>query len=661
MLKSVFRLSALSLLIASSSAIAQSPVNPTTNPITGQIATQSSAANAEFQKFKTQNRGEILLETGTRLSFEVTRRETRGELEIVTARLLDPYAVTDSSYHNLIVTLSPKTGSLSAFAETTEGHFDFNADGDATRLWRQSKPPVLDEIYHPKTTRTATAAKTSSITAAPLVVGEQDASGRYVIDVFVGFSTLAANSSYVRNNLEATAQTYIESVNTALKNSKVDNVYLRLVGTGVSNNNPGVVTSVLSDVNTWFSADIERTAPDLVGMVQMPTNAEGSAGGWAGVGGYTHVIGAPWPSAYRHEVGHNAGGVHCKGASDSGYNYGFSVRQGRGTIQCGNDLAYYSSPLIKDEEGNVLGTSQSNDMARVWRERAAEMSAKRIHKIPFPDTPATSITLQAEDYTGYKDTTAGNTGGAYRQDAVDIQTTTDTGGGHNVGWIASGEWLAYKVNVPSAGRYQVSYRVASLNTQGLIQFEKQGGNPVYGQIQVPVTGDWQKWTTLSHEVDLQAGEQYVALAIKTGNFNLNWIKLEKAATNLGTFRLQNVWQTSQFINIESGAPVASNLPADALSSHWVLESVSGSAVVRLVNRWKPEQLLTITNGTLAAASASKTDTNSHWELESAGSGEYRLKNRAQPTQYIHLEYGRLQVGAAQPGWWSARWKFVDVN
>lgn len=647
MLKSIFRLSALGMIMLGANLQAQ----------TAHI--QSPAASAEYTKFKTQNYGEILLETGTRLRFEVTQRETRGSVEIVTARLLDPYSATDTNYRNLIVTLSPEKGELVAFAETTEGHFDFNPEGDATRLWRKSTPPaMLDEILHTKTSRNLKSAKAGT-TVAPLVVGEQDGSGRYVVDVFIGFSTSAANSQYVRNNLEATAQSYIQQVNTALKNSKVDNVYLRLVGTGTSPNNPGVVTSVLSDVKTWFAADIERTAPDLVGMVQMPTDAPGSAGGWAGVGGDTHVIGAPWPFAYRHEVGHNVGGVHCP--DGSGYHFGHTLGEGRGTIQCGNDLAYYSSPLIKDEQGNVLGDAQNSDMARKWRERAAEISANRIHKVPFPDTPASSITLQAEDYTGYYDTTAGNTGGRYRQDNVDIQATTDTGGGHNVGWIASGEWLAYKVSIPSAGRYQVSYRVASLNTQGLIQFEKQGGVPVYGQIQVPGTGDWQKWTTISHEVDLQAGEQYVALAIKSGNFNLNWIKLEKAATNLGTFRLQNVWQTSQFINIENGAPVASNLSADALSSHWVLEPVSGSAVVRLVNRWKPEQVLTIANGNLVAASASKTDNNSHWELEAAGNEEYRLKNRAQPTQYIHVEYGRLQTGTIQPGWWSARWKFVPIN
>lgn len=644
MLKHALRYSSLSLALLCASAMAQQP----------------TPAELEYTKFKTQNFGEIYLETGTRLRFEVTQRETRGAVEIVTARLLDPYAVTDSNYRNLIVTLTPKTGDLTAFAETTEGHFDFNPSGDATRLWRKSTPPPkLDEIYHPKAARNTKSAKMVARTAAPLILGEKDSSGRYVVDVFVGFSTAAANSQYVRNNLEATAQSYVEQVNTALKNSKVENVYLRLVGTGTSPNNPGVVTSVLDDVNTWFAADIERTAPDLVGMVQMPTDAPGSAGGWAGVGGDTHVIGAPWPGAYRHEVGHNVGGVHCP--DGSGYHFGHTLGEGRGTIQCGNDLAYYSSPLIKDEQGNVLGDAQRSDMARKWRERAAEMSANRIHKIPFPGDTNTAITLQAEDYTGFYDTTSGNTGGVYRQDGVDIQATTDTGGGHNVGWIASGEWLAYKANIPSAGKYLVSYRIASLNSTGRIQFEKQGGSPVYGVIDVPVTGGWQNWTTISHEVELAAGEQYVALAIKAGNFNLNWIKIEKVAASLGTYRLQNVWQPTQFIHIENGVAESGSVPAGYWSSQWDITPVTGTSFVRLVNRWKPTQTLNIENGALAASAIGSDKTSGHWMLEKASTNEYRLKNRLDPEQYINIEGNRLQASPIQPGWWSARWQLVPVQ
>jgi hypothetical protein len=67
-------------------------------------------------------------------------------------------------------------------------------------------------------------------------------------------------------------------------------------------------------------------------------------------------------------------------------------------------------------------------------------------------------TIQAENYdlggqnVAYYDTTAGNSGGAYRTDDVDIEATTDTGGGYDIGYTAPGEWLAYTVNAV-AGTY----------------------------------------------------------------------------------------------------------------------------------------------------------------------------------------------------------------
>ena len=79
-----------------------------------------------------------------------------------------------------------------------------------------------------------------------------------------------------------------------------------------------------------------------------------------------------------------------------------------------------------------------------------------------------SIRLQAEDYTNYSDTTAGNTGGAYKTDDVDIELTTDTDGGFNVGFIDASEFLEYSLDLP-AGIYAVSTRVASAVGGGIIR------------------------------------------------------------------------------------------------------------------------------------------------------------------------------------------------
>lgn len=113
---------------------------------------------------------------------------------------------------------------------------------------------------------------------------------------------------------------------------------------------------------------------------------------------------------------------------------------------------------------------------------------------------------------------------------VKTENTSDAGGGQNVGYIDSGDWMTYSINVPAAGTYKVSYRVAAQAGGGQIQLEKAGGSPVYSNINVPATGDWQNWQTITHNVALPAGEQLIAISAVTGGFNINWLKVESTGT-----------------------------------------------------------------------------------------------------------------------------------
>ncbi|MCP4881590.1 MAG: carbohydrate-binding protein, partial [Gammaproteobacteria bacterium] len=82
---------------------------------------------------------------------------------------------------------------------------------------------------------------------------------------------------------------------------------------------------------------------------------------------------------------------------------------------------------------------------------------------------------------------------------IQTESTTDTGGGLNVGWTDASDWMAYAaINIPQTGSYIIEYRVASNSNGGTIQFEERGGNTVYGQVNVPVTGGWQAWQTIEH-------------------------------------------------------------------------------------------------------------------------------------------------------------------
>ncbi|GIX22324.1 MAG: hypothetical protein KatS3mg121_1107 [Gammaproteobacteria bacterium] len=116
---------------------------------------------------------------------------------------------------------------------------------------------------------------------------------------------------------------------------------------------------------------------------------------------------------------------------------------------------------------------------------------------------------------------------------VRTQPTSDAGGGLNVGWMDAGDWLSYDVHLPAAGRYTVRYRVAAAAQSGTLRLEQAGGALAYGEAHVPVTGGWQNWTTIEHDVELPGGDQSLGLAVVNGGWNLNWFEVTAAASAPG--------------------------------------------------------------------------------------------------------------------------------
>ncbi len=139
--------------------------------------------------------------------------------------------------------------------------------------------------------------------------------------------------------------------------------------------------------------------------------------------------------------------------------------------------------------------------------------------------------IQAEDFTdrAYWDSTPGNLGNTYRATDVDIQATSDSGGGVNVGWISAGEWLDYTIHVQKAGYYDLSARVSSPYAGKSFRVLVNGQSAT-GSIAVPDTGAWQKWQTVAHpRIYLPAGTSRATVAAVTDGFNVNWISFTASA------------------------------------------------------------------------------------------------------------------------------------
>ena len=106
---------------------------------------------------------------------------------------------------------------------------------------------------------------------------------------------------------------------------------------------------------------------------------------------------------------------------------------------------------------------------------------------------------------------------------VRMETTTDAGGGFNASHIDSNDWMAYPINIPSAGWYTVRYRVSSPNSTGQLVLSRNATDLVVNT--VPNTGGWQNWTTISNSVYLEAGQQTLSIYVRNGGWNINWWSL----------------------------------------------------------------------------------------------------------------------------------------
>jgi len=134
------------------------------------------------------------------------------------------------------------------------------------------------------------------------------------------------------------------------------------------------------------------------------------------------------------------------------------------------------------------------------------------------------ITIQAEDYINSYDITPNNEGGAdYRNDQVDIESTTDEGGGFNIGYTEATEWLEYSVTLEQ-GTYTVNTRVASETGGG--QYSLSINEHSIGTDSVASTGGWQVFVTQNiQSFTVNGGEHTLRIDISSGSFNLNWIQI----------------------------------------------------------------------------------------------------------------------------------------
>ena len=163
-------------------------------------------------------------------------------------------------------------------------------------------------------------------------------------------------------------------------------------------------------------------------------------------------------------------------------------------------------------------------------------SSSTIEPPPPPPPTTGTIKIEFENYdaggqgVAYNDTTSGNSGGVFRSNSVDIQATTDTGGGYNIAWVKATEWLKYTTTLAASRTYSIDVRVACSGSGAAFHIEVDGVNKT-GSIAVPNTGGWQTWTTVTRTgISLSAGSHVFKVVMDTNSSsgsvgNFNWFAI----------------------------------------------------------------------------------------------------------------------------------------
>jgi aryl-phospho-beta-D-glucosidase BglC (GH1 family) len=117
-----------------------------------------------------------------------------------------------------------------------------------------------------------------------------------------------------------------------------------------------------------------------------------------------------------------------------------------------------------------------------------------------------------------------------------VEDTTDEGGGKNLGYTDPGDYADYLIYTSDSKAYNVDFRVASQSNSGqiglfLVSESNQSEYPI-ATIDLPVTGGWQTWETVSTTTkSFSKGVFTLRMKVLKGGFNLNWIEFRDIDTD----------------------------------------------------------------------------------------------------------------------------------
>lgn len=121
-----------------------------------------------------------------------------------------------------------------------------------------------------------------------------------------------------------------------------------------------------------------------------------------------------------------------------------------------------------------------------------------------------TIRIQAEDFT--------------TMSGIQTEATADVDGVDNIGWVDSGDFMEYNVNIPASGDGSLRFRIAADGFDNKT-FTVSANGSTLANVSFQATGGWQNWNTISVDANLPFGQTTIRVQATSDGFNMNWLEV----------------------------------------------------------------------------------------------------------------------------------------
>jgi poly(3-hydroxybutyrate) depolymerase len=122
---------------------------------------------------------------------------------------------------------------------------------------------------------------------------------------------------------------------------------------------------------------------------------------------------------------------------------------------------------------------------------------------------------------------------------MQTETTSDAGGGQNLGYIGDGSWVEYAIeNNTTETNFQISFRLAATSENGQIDYFIDNDN--MGRVAAPNTGGWQVYQSVDKDISIPQGKHYLKLIATKGGFNINYMDVQEIDTGIQKIKGTNI-------------------------------------------------------------------------------------------------------------------------